>query len=264
MLTLHHASTSVCSQKVRVGLALMGLDWDGVVLDLQKGDQFAPDYLALNPDAVVPTLVDDGLVVVESSVILAYLDREHGQGRLMPRDRAPRVAAEHWLLRCIAIHAAINTMSFATAMRRAILAKKSREEIEAQAAQMPDPIMGGKRVDLLLNGLASPYVGQAMLHLRRLFTDLGAAIGPGPWVGGDAPGIVDVALVAYIDRLDRLGLAQLWDETPAIGTWLAAWKDMPAYAAGIEDWVPEGSADAMRAAGRDHWSEIETAWRAAA
>lgn len=264
MLTLHHAPTSVCSQKVRVGMALMGLSYESVVLNLQKGDQFAPDYLRLNPDAVVPTLVDDDLVVVESSLILAYLDRVHNAGRLMPTGGADRVAAEHWLLRCISIHAAINTMSFSTAMRQTILALKSREEIEAQAARMPDPIMGAKRLDLIVNGLSSPYVGQAMLHLRRLLGDLQAALDPGPFVAGGAPGLVDVAVVAYVDRLDRLGLSGFWErEFPAVGDWLAEWKASSAYVAGIEDWVPEGSASDMRAAGLAHWEEIERAWRTA-
>ncbi len=264
MLTLHHAPTSVCSQKVRVGLALMGLDWTSVVLNLQRGDQFAEAYLRLNPDAVVPTLEDDGLVVVESSLILAHLDRVHNDGALMPADAASRVKAENWLLRCIAIHAAINTMSFATAMRKSLLAAKTREEIEAQAARMPDPIMGRKRVDLVMNGLASPYVGQAMLHLRRLFDDMQAALATRPWMGGRAPGIADVALVAYVDRLDRLGLAGLWARHPAVSPWLEAWQGTDAYSRGITEWIPEGSAETMRAAGAAHWEEIEAAWLASA
>lgn len=265
MLTLYHAPTSVCSQKVRVGLALMGLSYEGVVLDLQRGDQFAPEYLKLNPDAVVPTLIDGEMVVVESSLILAHLDRAHHDGRLMPEDARGRARAEHWLLRCLAIHAAINTMSFSTAMRQKIRAAKTPEEIEAQAARMPDPIMGRKRVDLLMNGLASPYVGQALMHLRRTLGDMQAELVPDQWLGGEAPGISDVALVAYIDRLDRLGMAGLWEtEFPDVGRWLEDWKQTEAYRAGIGDWAPEAAAAEMRAAGQAHWEEIDRAWRAMA
>jgi len=265
MLTLYHAPTSVCSQKVRVGLAVMGLPDEGRILDLQKGDQFRPDYLRLNRDAVVPTLVDGDLVVVESSLILAFLDRTYNDGRLMPEDTAGRAKAEHWLLRCIAIHAAINTMSFSTAMRRKILAEKSREEIEAQAAKMPDPIMGQKRLDLILHGLASPYVGQAMRHLRRLFTDMQNELQPSPWLSGAEPGIVDIALVAYVDRLDRLGLSRLWEaDYPSIAPWLDAWKATDAYRVGITAFIPEGSTGPMRSAGEAHREEIERAWKAAA
>ena len=92
-----------------------------------------------------------------------------------------------------------------------------------------------------------------------------AGLQPGPWVGGAEPGIVDVALIAYVDRLDRLGLSGLWGDTfLAISPWLDAWKDTAAYAAGIGDWVPEGSAAEMRAAGLAHWKEIETARQAVA
>ena len=259
MLTLHHAPTSVCSQKVRVGLALMGLRYDSVLLNLGAGDQFRPAYLALNPDAVVPTLVDDGLVVVESSLILEYLDREHNGGRLMPTDRAGRARAQHWLLRCLAIHAAINTLSFGTAYRVPILASKTPEEIDAMTAQLPDPVMGGKRRDLIVNGIASLYVGQALLHLKRMLDDLQAQL-TDDWLGGDAPGITDVALVAYVDRLDRLGFDGLWANHLAVAPWLARWRATDAYAEGIEAFTPPNSAAPMRAAGAEHWPALHKRW----
>ncbi|PVB62149.1 glutathione S-transferase family protein [Labrenzia sp. 011] len=265
MLTLYHAPTSVCSQKVRVGLALMGLRYESRMLNLQAGDQFEPDYLKLNPDAVVPTLVDGDLVVVESSLILAYLDREHFGAQLMPSEPAGRVRAEHWLLRCLAIHAAINTLSFSTAMRKKLLAEKTPDEIDALAAKFPDPIMGQKRKDLILNGLASAYVGQALVHLRRLFVDMQAELEEGPWLGGNRVGIADVALVAYVDRLDRLGFGGFWEEEFArVGPWLDTWKALPAYASGIADHVPPGTAETMRSGGAAHWPELARRWKALA
>ena len=58
MLTLYHQGSSVCAAKVRIALHEKGLDWRGVVVDVLKGEQFQDWYLALNPNAVVPTLVD--------------------------------------------------------------------------------------------------------------------------------------------------------------------------------------------------------------
>ena len=69
MLALYHHGSSVCAAKVRFALGEKGLDWKGTYLDILKGDQFAPEYLKLNPKGVVPTLVHDGNVVVESTVI---------------------------------------------------------------------------------------------------------------------------------------------------------------------------------------------------
>jgi glutathione S-transferase len=50
----------VCAAKVRFALAEKGVAWDGRYLDILKGDQFDPDYVKLNPKAVVPTLVHNG------------------------------------------------------------------------------------------------------------------------------------------------------------------------------------------------------------
>ena len=67
MLTLYHAGSSVCSQKARLALAEKGLDWESRDLDMTRGEPQTPEYLALNPNGVVPTLVSDaGLVVRES------------------------------------------------------------------------------------------------------------------------------------------------------------------------------------------------------
>ena len=74
MLTLYHATNSVCSQKARLVLAEKNLPWTSALVDLGKGEQFSPTYLALNPEAVVPTLVDGDLAIRESSLVLEYVD----------------------------------------------------------------------------------------------------------------------------------------------------------------------------------------------
>ena len=84
MLELYDNGNSVCAQKVRVALAEKGLEWKRHDLTL-RGDQFDPQYMKLNPNGVVPTLVHDGRVVTESSVILYYLDEAFPTPPLMPR-----------------------------------------------------------------------------------------------------------------------------------------------------------------------------------
>jgi glutathione S-transferase len=73
MLELYHNTNSVCAQKVRIALREKGQAATEHLLTLQ-GDQNHPSYLKLNPNGVVPTLVHDGKVVLESSLILYYLD----------------------------------------------------------------------------------------------------------------------------------------------------------------------------------------------
>ena len=77
MLVLYHAPHSTCSQKVRMVLHEKGVQFDEMRIDLGKKQQLKPDYLKLNPNGVVPTLVDDGVPIVESSVICEYLDEKY-------------------------------------------------------------------------------------------------------------------------------------------------------------------------------------------
>ncbi|AKI01932.1 glutathione S-transferase [Hoeflea sp. IMCC20628] len=265
MLKLYNGVTSVCSVKVRIGLAEIGLDYEDQRLDIQKGDQFDPDYMKLNPAAVVPTLIDDGLVLVESSLILEYLDQTYNQNRLMPVDRAKAVAARHWLLRCLAIHAAVNTLTHSTVNRKRHLASKTPQEIEAMIARKPDPVSQMKRKDLYANGLKSPYVSQALMHLRSAFADMGKVLSEGDWVTGPEFGIADIALISYIDRLERLGFRGLWlDTEPRVADWLASMQSRQSYQVEVQSKIPAQMAEAQLRDGSEFWSELEDRWRASA
>ena len=76
-ITLYNAPQSTCSQRVRFVLNAKGIPFEEVKLDLFSGDQLKPDYLKLNPNGVVPTIVDDGAVIIDSAVIMEYLDERH-------------------------------------------------------------------------------------------------------------------------------------------------------------------------------------------
>src|ERR1044071_9896531 len=80
--------------RVRVAMRLKGLAMEKVSLDLLKGDQFAPDYQKLNPEGVVPTLIDgDGPPLVQSLAILEYLDEKYPEPPLLPKDLRARAHA---------------------------------------------------------------------------------------------------------------------------------------------------------------------------
>ncbi len=64
-LVLYHGMASTCSKKVRLALYEKNIAFESHLLDLQKFEQHTPDYLALNPNGVVPTLVYRGRPVIE-------------------------------------------------------------------------------------------------------------------------------------------------------------------------------------------------------
>ena len=74
MIELYHNNISVCAQKVRIVLAEKNLPWTNHHMSLARGEQLTPEFKKMNPRSVVPVLAHDGHIIVESSVICAYLD----------------------------------------------------------------------------------------------------------------------------------------------------------------------------------------------
>jgi len=86
------------TRKVRLCLAELGVGYDFVVVDLAAGGQRAPDYLRINPNGLVPTLVDGTLTLWESSAILLYLAEKHPQAGLLPQALDERARVYKWLV----------------------------------------------------------------------------------------------------------------------------------------------------------------------
>ena len=77
---LYHFWSLVCSVRCRMALEEKGLPWTSRYIGLFKFDQMRPEYLAINPRGMVPTLVHDGKPVGESSVINEYIDAASPDG----------------------------------------------------------------------------------------------------------------------------------------------------------------------------------------
>jgi glutathione S-transferase len=97
MITVWGRTNSINVQKVLWTLAELGLEYRRIDAGLKFGVVETPGYLAMNPNALVPTLDDDGLVLWESNVIVRYLASRYGAGKLCPADLGQRFSAERWM-----------------------------------------------------------------------------------------------------------------------------------------------------------------------
>jgi glutathione S-transferase len=83
-------------RRVRLTAAVLGLELEERLLDFSKGEHKNPEYLALNPNGAVPTLVDGDFVLTESRSIMQYLASKKPESGLLPKDEAARADVTRW------------------------------------------------------------------------------------------------------------------------------------------------------------------------
>src|SRR5256885_2636953 len=204
--TLYNAPQSTCSQRVRFVLNAEGLRFEERELDLLAGDQLKPEYLALNPNGVVPTLDHDGTVVIDSSVIIEYLDEiAPVRERFTPSDPAKR-AHMRSLMRFIdempAAAVRVPTFNLAFLPRFAAM---SEEEFRAFAESKP------LRKEFMLSmgqkGFPQKEMDAALARLRRSYERMDAEIekSGGPWLLGKDASLRGVPLMPAIVPMAHSG-----------------------------------------------------------
>ncbi|ANV99151.1 maleylacetoacetate isomerase [Bradyrhizobium icense] len=98
-MKLHGYFRSSAAYRVRIALNLKGLTAEHLPHHLRKGEQIAPDYLALNPQGLVPTLEgNDGSVLTQSLAIIEWLDETHPNPPLLPGDPLRRAKVRAFAL----------------------------------------------------------------------------------------------------------------------------------------------------------------------
>ena len=238
-LVLHHAWDAVCPIKVRMCLAEKGLTWKSVPYSIAAFEHLAPDYLAINPNGTVPTLVDGERVIFESSVINEYLDDIGPGPPFKPADPAERAQMRMWVkFQDDVLHPATRPHTFSLILLHpeSPMARLSNEEMEARLAKHPDPNrlamfrqMGRTSAPPAALALAEAALGRALDRLER-----GLADGR-PWLAGNSFSLADIAMAGVIDRIQYCGLGHLWEARPSTGAWVDRLQARAAYRAALPD-----------------------------
>ena len=97
MLKIWGRANSINVQKVLWCCGELDLKYERIDAGLQLGVNTTPEYKRMNPNALVPTIEDDGLVLWESQAIVRYLARKHGLGTLCPSDPKACADADRWM-----------------------------------------------------------------------------------------------------------------------------------------------------------------------
>ena len=209
-MKLHGYFRSSASYRVRIALNLKGLSAEHLTYHLRKGEQRAPNYLAINPQGLVPTLQDDGgTILTQSLAIIEWLDDIHPEPPLLPKDplRRARVRAFSQVIACDT-HPLQNLKVLARLRELGV----SDEQVTGWAAWANR------------EGLAA---------CETLVTDE-----PGPFCFGAAPTMADLCLVPQLANARRFGVDLA--AFPRLLRAEDAAKDLKAFA----DAAPERQPDA--------------------
>ena len=258
MFVLYDNIASVAAQKVRVTLAEKGLQWTTVPIDLRNGEVMRPDYLALNPRGVVPTLVHDGEVLTESSVIIEYLDDLAPQPALRPAAPLARARMRGWMRRVDDdIHRSTGNVSMAIYIRHIHLAKPLPER-EAYFAAMPDRDRAARQQASIASGLETPALAPSLHLFATLIDDIDRAVEATDWLAGAMFSLADIAVAPYIMRLDMLAMGGLWanGRRPAFERWWQRMQARPSWQREVHDAFSVAVRENLFKRGQEAWPTV--------
>lgn len=174
-MILYDYARSSASYRVRIGLALKGLDYRRVAVDLPSGEQRSAAWCALNPQGLVPALEIGGQILTQSLAILEWLDETHPAPPLLPKDPLARARARAIAL---AIACDLHPLSNLRVLNRveALAGAEARQKWNRD------------------------NLGQGLDAVEMM---LGAA---GDFAFGDGPGLVECCLIPQLYNARRWGL----------------------------------------------------------
>ena len=260
MLELYHHGSSACAAKVRFALAEKRLDWTSHYVDILRGEQFAPAFLAVNPKGVVPVLVHDGEIIPESTVICEYVEEAFPAHPIYPASPAARAQVRIWTKAVDEeLHPACSAITYVVSHRHTILrngvggfedflAKGAAEGLAARTLKW----------QWIQYGLEAPGAADKI----RLYDDylhrMETALARGDWLAGPDLSMADIAMAPYVNRLAALAMEGLWTSgrLPRVEAWFERVRSRPGFHSGFIEWMPPELAEEMRDNGRRSWPDI--------
>lgn len=192
-IRLYRFALSGHAHRVELFLSLLGLPVTLIDVDLTKGAQKQPDFLAKNPFGQVPVIEDGDVTIHDSNAILVYLaSRYDAGGTWLPREPVAAAKVQQWL------SVAAGSLAFGPALARVGLLFK-------------------RPIDL----------AKAQDTARALFTVMDAHLGRSPFLVGATPTIADIAIYTYTAVAPEGGIDL--DPYPRIQAWLKRIEALPGF-----------------------------------
>lgn len=234
-LHVFHMPLSSCSQKLRIVLALKGLEWESHEIDLMHNENLSEWFLGINPRGLLPVLVDDGYVHIESNDIITYLEGKYPEPKLIPDGLEGQV--DDLLKHENDLHLDLRALSFRFVFNPPE-EPKSAEELERYAVAGSGTVNGEKdgRKDIEIGfwktfateGITDEVARSAAAKFRAEFDALDDGLADHPYLLGDELTVFDIAWFIYTNRiaLAHYPLARLH---PRLNEWYERLQARPEF-----------------------------------
>ena len=209
---LFHFSGSACSQKLRIFFNIKKINWNSHVINLIKQEQFSQWFLGINPRGLVPTLVHDGDVHIESNEIMAYLDDVYKDNKLFPIDLIDEINKD--LAFEDSLHHDLRRLTFRYIIPHA-LGKKNPSTIDAKE-QFEGTIQGkadeNKSKEILFwknhyqNGITDDEIIESANKFKNIYENFNNILKNQKYLKGDKFTVVDLAWYVSTKRLAMAGI----------------------------------------------------------
>ena len=204
-LHLYHAGRSNCSGRVRLLLEEKALTWVSHYIDIYTKRNLSAEYFAINPKGVVPTLVHDGRVIVESNDILLYLEEMYPEPSFLAGAPKEREAIRAWLRRSGDIHIpGIKTFAYAK-LNAALVAKTAEEAALYRKLQRDPELLAFHAKHDPGKSFAEEDVAEATILLREALAEVDTNVARTGWLVGASYSLADISWAPTITTLQRAG-----------------------------------------------------------
>jgi glutathione S-transferase len=217
-----------------------GVKWASRYIDLFKFDQLTPEYLAINPDGVVPTLVHNGAPVRESTIINEYIDAAFPGPALVPADPLGQARMREFVRKCEDGFDGIVKLTMVKYILPKLRNRWGEEELIRQAARRPSRYYRDVHARAVRGEITPQELAESRTTIEQLLDRLESTLEPGPWIVGESLTLADIAIAPYVFRLSALGSDQFWskERRPRINAWYARLSARPAFQTAVS-WPDE-------------------------
>jgi glutathione S-transferase len=202
MLILHHGWRSSASRRVRLCLEEKGLSYESHIVDMANMEHHSPEYLKINPNGVIPTLIHDGRPLYESGTICEYLDEVYPDPPLRPGDAYDRATMRNWIRHVDErIHNLI-IFNWQHHLQK-VASQWSEEELAGHLKQIPSK----ERQESWLRVARRPYTEEeragARAKLVELLDRMEQTLTATQWLAGNSYSIADIGVVPFVKRIEE-------------------------------------------------------------